>query len=252
MFQDERHEQIMKELTHNQSVKIIDLCKKFDVTRETIRRDLQEMENRGLLKRVHGGAILSRTNVEPTYSKRSQINLKEKEVIAQRAAEHVEDGDSLYLDIGTTTQLMPKYLQGKKNLTVITNGLLTAFELSKLPNIKVILSGGELRSGELSLSGPISINSLEALYIDKAFIGIGGITAQSGITDFHIDESQIRKTMIENASEVFALGDFSKFGVRAFTKVCDFKDITVLITDNKAPRDILSELEKFKLQIEVL
>ncbi|MHA6258873.1 DeoR/GlpR family DNA-binding transcription regulator [Sporosarcina sp. CAU 1771] len=252
MFQDERHEQIMKELNRKKSIKTVDLSKKFNVTRETIRRDLQELEEEGLLKKVHGGAILTKTNVEPPYLKRSQLHLEEKEAIAKRAADLVEDGDSLYIDIGTTTLMMVNYLQGKKNLTVVTNGLLHAVEFTKIEGTKVILSGGEIRAGEMSLSGPISTKGIKHLYVDKSFIGVGGLSIDSGITDYHVHESELRAIMIENSTEVIALADFSKFGVRAFTQVCEIKDLTALITDKKSPLDILESIKKLKVNVDII
>jgi DeoR family fructose operon transcriptional repressor len=252
MLQEERQQLILQLLKENQSVRIAELCNNLNVTRETIRRDLYELEQKGLLKKVHGGAILNQTNVEPPYAKRSVLNLDEKEAIAVAAASYVEDGDAIYIDLGTTTLLFAKQLLEKKGITVITNALLVALELSKNPHAKVIMSGGELRSGELALSGPVARKSLEPFYVDKAFIGAGGLSMESGFTDYHVGESDVRQLMLKNAKETYALLDHSKINVTAFTKVAELTDIDVVITDSGAPQSTLQQLEEKGLQIVVV
>lgn len=130
---------------------------------------------------------------------------------------------------------MSEYLEGKRGITVITNSLLVALELSKKPGIKVITSGGEIRSGEHSASGPIAKESLKGFYIDKAFIGAAGLKLDNGITDYHIDEADIRRFMISRANQTYLLIDHSKFELTAFTKVCEIDDVQFIITDDKAP-----------------
>lgn len=244
MLQEQRQQRIMDELRNKQSVRIAPLCEKLGVTRETVRRDLHELEKKGLLKKVHGGAILKKTNVEPPYAHRSESNNEEKHAIAKRAAAYVDNGDAIYIDIGTSTLYMTEYLGDKQNLTVVTNALMVAYELSKYPQIKVMLSGGELRSGELSLSGSIARKSFEDLFIDKAFIGVGGLSLETGITDYHVGESEIRKMMLNKAMETYALADYSKFDVTAFTKACEVQEIDRIITDTKAPSSMVKALQE--------
>ncbi|CAI8959437.1 DeoR family transcriptional regulator, fructose operon transcriptional repressor [Brevibacillus sp. IT-7CA2] len=249
MLQEERQQLILQMLQENQSVRIAELCSRLTVTRETIRRDLYEMEQQGLLKKVHGGAILNKTNVEPPYAKRSGLNLAEKEAIAVAAASLVEDGDAIYIDLGTTTQLFAKHLYHKKGITVITNALLVALELSHHPDAKVIMSGGELRAGDLAMSGPIARKSLEGLFVDKAFIGVGGLAAETGFTDYHVGESDIRQLMLTNAKETYALIDHSKINVTAFMKVAELSDIDVVITDEELPQSLAGRLAQEGLQV---
>lgn len=252
MLQEDRQQLILQLLKEQQSVRIAELCSRLNVTRETIRRDLYELEQKGLLKKVHGGAVLKQTNVEPPYSKRSGQNIDEKEAIAQAAAAYVEDGDAIYIDLGTTTLLFAKQLLEKRGITVITNSLLVAVELSKNPDAKIILSGGELRSGELSLSGPIARKSLEDFYVDKAFIGVGGVSVERGFTDYHVGESEVRKLMLQNAKEKYVLIDHSKLNVTAFTKIAGLNEIDLIITDSGAPLPMLKQLEEKGLQIVVV
>lgn len=244
MLQEERREMILNELKKKRSVRINELCKQFGVTRETVRRDLNELEQQGLVKKVHGGAVLNKTIVEPPYQDRSVSNVMEKEAIARKAAEFVEDGDSLFIDLGTTTLMLAKQLRDKKNLTVITNALPIAMEMVEHEHTHVILSGGSLRKGELALSGSVAQKTIEGFYVDKAFIGVGGIDEYSGFTDYHVEEADIRHMMLQRAKETYALVDYSKFHVTAFAKWGDLSDVTTLITDHQAPQQILKKMEE--------
>ncbi|ASS89636.1 DeoR/GlpR family DNA-binding transcription regulator [Aeribacillus pallidus] len=249
MLQEERHRRIIEELERNDIVRISQLSERLGVTRQTIRRDLSELEKTGLIKKVHGGALLNKRNLEPSYSDRLSTNVEEKELIAKNAAELVEDGDAIFLDVGTTTLMMAKQLKEKKNLTVITNFLLIAMELANAPEVKVILSGGELRGEEFSLSGPISIRSVKNIYIDKAFVGVGGLSLESGFTDYHLNESEFRRMMIEHAKKTYALADHSKMDIVAIYKSADLHEIDVLITDGKTPGSIINKLKEKGMEV---
>ena len=250
MFQEERHDQILNHLKENHSVRIAELSEHLGVTRETIRKDLYDLEKKGLIRKVHGGAVLNKTSEEPSYFARSTISLPEKELIAAKAAEFVEDGDSIYIDIGTTTLLFAKKIKAK-NITVITNSVLAAMELNNREGAKIILSGGELRPGEMSLSGPIANQSLQNIYIDKAFIGVGGLS-ESGITDYHIGESELRRMMLVHAKERFALVDHSKVNVTAFFKSASVHELHVVITDKKTPAGMVEYLKNHGVKVIVV
>ncbi|MBM7662870.1 DeoR/GlpR family transcriptional regulator of sugar metabolism [Bacillus mesophilus] len=243
MLQEERQKLILTELKEHHSVRIANLCKKLGVTRETIRRDLHELEESGHLKKVHGGAVQVKASLEPSYQKRELINTKEKESLAKKAASLIEDGDAVYFDIGTTTLLIPKFMKEKKNVTVITNGVKVAMALAECPGVKVILTGGEMRVGEMALSGATALKTIEPFYIDKAFIGVGGIDSQV-ITDYHLEEKEIRRMMVEKATTTFALADYSKFGTKAFVQVCPIEEIHTVICDGKAPKDMIVKLQE--------
>lgn len=242
MFQEERQERILSMLRENQSIRIAHLAMQLGVTRETIRKDLYELEQQGHIKKVHGGALLNKTNAEPSYTKRSQTNPALKEQIAAKAAEYVEDGDSIYIDIGTTTLLLAQKLKQRNKLTVITNSIPVAAELGNHPGAKVIMCGGEVRGEELALSGPLAIQSLQNIYIDKAFIGIGGLSIESGFTDYHIGESEIRKMMLAHAKERYALMDHSKAFITAFYKTASAQELDFVITDQQTHSNIVKYL----------
>lgn len=249
MLQNERHEKIVQWLKTNKTIRIGDISKKLNVTRETARKDLYILEKQGLVKKVHGGAVLNKTSHEPPHAHRKVSNVKEKESIVRCAIEFVEDGDALYIDQGTTMKIFAENIKEKQDIIVVTNSLLVAQELSMGANIKVILSGGELRPGDLSLSGPVAVKSLEDFYIDKVFLGVGGLSIDHGITDYHVGESEIRRIMLQKAKKTFALADYSKFNVTAFTKVCDMSAIDYIITDSKAPSDQVKTIQELGVQV---
>jgi DeoR family transcriptional regulator of aga operon/DeoR family fructose operon transcriptional repressor len=220
----------------------------FGVSIETVRRDLAFLEERGYCERVYGGAVRKKfMNVEPKYLNREKENSAEKHKIAIEAEKLISNGDTVFFDLGTTVQILANNLDSNKEIISFTNALRTAITLSDKGK-KVFIPGGELRGGEYSLSGSISEDCMNDFNIDKAFIGVGGIT-ENGISDFIISEARLRSKIIKNARKVIALADFSKFGVCAMCKVCDIECIDVLITDDKAPVNILRELEKNGIQI---
>jgi len=227
-----------------------EMMSQFGISIETVRRDLDYLEKRGLLERVYGGAIKRKfMSVEPNYVSREKKNEKEKLAVATKAVEFVSDNDTVFFDIGTTVLYLASAI-ANKNINGFTNSLRTAIAISENGG-KVNIPGGELRSGEYALSGSIAEENMKRFNIDKAFIGVGGIT-ESGITDFISDEACLRKQVIDNADKVIALCDYSKFGVRAMCNVCKITDIDVLITDDKAPKKILKEIEKQGVKVVVV
>ena len=244
----ERRSQIVEMLNKNNTVSNTEIMQTFGISIETVRRDLQYLEERGLLERVYGGAIRRRfLNVEPEYLNREQENSNEKILIATAAEKLIEDSDTVFFDLGTTVQLLAKGLDANKRITAFTNSLRTAITLSDKGE-KVVLPGGELRGGEYAVSGSMSEDCMQTFNVDKAFIGVGGIN-DGGVTDFIVSEARLRAKVIKNASKVIALADYSKFGVRAMCNVCSLEDVDVLITDDKAPMEMLKEFEKKGVQV---
>ncbi|MCT1901492.1 DeoR/GlpR family DNA-binding transcription regulator [Oceanobacillus sojae] len=249
MLQTERHEIIMEKILKEQSIRTIDLCDLLNVSRQTIRNDLEYLDSIGKLKKVHGGAILEKKSIEPSFETRSNNNLIEKKAIAEKAVQMIEDGDTIYLDIGTTVGEMIPHLNNFYNLTVITNSINFAYQLSQYENIRVICSGGEMRNSEKSLSGHIARKILENYYVDKSFIGIGGISEKAGYTDYYIDEAEIRKLMINHSNTSYALLDYSKVGVIAIAKYADLSDIGTVITDCKTSKNIIDSLQSHGVDV---
>ena len=240
----ERRAQIVDMINLQKTVNNVELMKRFDISIETVRRDLEYLEQQGYLRRVYGGAVSTVSlSSEPEYDSRSQIHSQQKNAIAAEAAKLIKPGDTVYLGVGTTVQAMAQYMKNIGNLTVFTNALRTAVALSDIPGCTVILTGGQLRTKELTLSGFPAEENLTHFNVDKAFIGIGGIT-ESGITDFHIGEAQVHRHLVENARQSIVLADSSKIGVRAMNNICSLSQINTVITDTNASKQAVKNLEK--------
>lgn len=242
MLAQERYNVILEMLEMNKIVKVPELCEKFNVSIETVRRDLEFLEQEGKLKRVYGGAVLNnKSSAEPSYSTRSTKNAKEKVTIGKKTAELISDGETLMIDLGTTTLEVARHLKNKKNLTVITNCMTIAQELVDVPTFRVILPGGILRPNELALSGFISEQFMKEFNVDKTIIGVGGITIDTGVSDYHLEETRVRKIMIEKGKQIIAVADHSKFGIKALVNVCSINEVDVIVTNDKLKSSIANE-----------
>lgn len=240
----ERRAQIVDLITRQRTVSNGQLMEQFDISIETVRRDLEYLEQQGVLRRVYGGAVVNVSlSAEPDYGSRTQTNSAQKEAIAREAVKLIQPGDAVYLGVGTTVQAMAQYMKNIGPVTVFTNALRTAVELSDIPGCNVIVPGGQLRSKELTLSGFPTEENLKHYNVDKAFIGIGGIT-EEGITDFHMGEAVVHRQMVSNARQAVALADSSKIGIRAMNNVCTLQQIHTVITDGECSKQWVKTLEK--------
>lgn len=245
----ERRGQIAEIISRQRTVNNAELMERFGISIETLRRDLAYLEEQGVLRRVYGGAVANASlSSEPEYASRLEANQQEKNAIAAEAAKLIEPGDTVYLGVGTTVQAMTQFMKNIGPITVFTNALRTAVELSDIPGCTVILPGGQLRSKELTLSGFPAEENLDHFNVDKAFIGIGGIT-EEGITDFHTGEAQVHRKLIANARQSIALADSSKVGIRAMNNVCPLSVIDVVVTDSGISKQHLKKLEKAGVRI---
>ena len=245
----ERRNQIVELINQKRTIKNTELIERFGISIETVRRDLEYLENQGCLQRVYGGAVLKTSlGSEPEYNSRSKDHADEKNVIAAAAARLVEPGDSIFLGVGTTVQAMAQYLKNIPNLTAFTNSLRTAVALSELAECSVVLTGGQLRAKELALSGFPAEENMLHFNANKAFLGIGGIT-EAGVTDFHIEEAKLHRQMIQNADQAVVLADFSKFGVRGMTNVCPLSMLDAVVTDRGTAPKYLEQLEQAGVQV---
>lgn len=245
MLAQERRQHIFKAIEASGVASVRDLAQRFDVSMITIMRDLQELEQEGLIRRVHGGAISVRgASYEPPFSARESQLSPEKQRIALKAVELVADGDSIILDVGTTTLEIARALKGKRNLTVLVTNLRAALELASQPAIQVIVIGGKLRSSELSMIGHLAEQTLRTFQVDKAFIGVGGVTVSHGLTEFNFDEAGTKRTMIERARQAIVVADHTKFGKIMLTQVAPLSDVSLLITGSELDEEQKHELEE--------
>lgn len=227
----ERKDYILDTLDMKHAVRINELSKELKVTRETIRRDLYTLEDEGRIKKVHGGAILGNPSGETDYEKRKIENRSEKERIAKTAVSYIEEGDSIYLDYGTTTLALAQEIVKLKNITVVTNTLPIINTLVKNKAIDILIPGGVLRNNESSLFGQFALNNICDIFITIGFFGCSGIDSKAAITSHHMGEVLISKQMIQQSQTAIVLADQSKFGNIAFNRTANFEDIDIVVTD---------------------
>lgn len=241
-MKNDRRQEIVKLISENRMVKASELVERYHVSMETIRRDMEYLEEKGYLTRVYGGAV-ARTmyGLEPEYSAREVKNYGEKLLIGRAAVDLVEDGDTILLDVGTTVLEFARFLKGHRRVTVFTNAMQIAMALASDPNIRVIQLGGNIRPGELATSGFIAEDTVRRFCFDKTFLGVGGLTMDRGITDYHMEEANLRRCFVENSQKVIALADYSKFGIKAMNCVCGIRQVDVVVTDKKADKNIIGE-----------
>jgi DeoR/GlpR family transcriptional regulator of sugar metabolism len=230
-----RREKIIEILVEKDHADISYLSSRFGVSEMTIRRDLEKLENGGEVIRVYGGVKLkTKRNYEASVEERRNTNKEEKMAITRAAAQLIEDGDVIAFDASTTALEVSKYIKDKK-ITVVTNSISIAIELSDAANITVILVGGFLRGKSLSLVGNSLSKYLESIYVDKAFLSSKALNFNEGLTDATIDEGEAKQAMIEKANAVYVMVDHTKIGKLAFFKVCGKEKIDKIITDRLKP-----------------
>jgi DeoR family transcriptional regulator of aga operon/DeoR family fructose operon transcriptional repressor len=246
----ERRNEILQKIKKQRTVKVSNLVEEYRVSIETIRRDLEYLEKKGEIRRVYGGAVVrGYYGEEPAYQNREIISYPQKQAIGRKVAEFIHDGDTLFVDVGTTTMEVAKNLKHKKNLTVITNATLVAQEMINCEGCRVILLGGELRRGELTVSGFMCDSNIQNFYANKAIIGIGGISIESGITDYYLPEVSTRRFMINRSDTVIGVADYSKFGVTSMNYICSLEDINILITDWLTPAKTAAEYRSLGIEV---
>lgn len=240
----------MEQLGEKGFVKVSELTRTFGVSVETIRRDMEALERKGMLKRVYGGAIrITSKSAEIDYTSRTHLNIEEKQAIGRKAAELINNGDTIAVDLGTTTLEVVKSLCSKKDLTSLTNSIPISLELIKNNNGPVFLMGGQLRDGYYSTSGFLTVGQLQQFCADKAIIGAGGVSARAGLTDYHVEEANARREMIRIADKVILVADSSKLGFATFIHICPLDAIDVLVTDWRATPQMLKPFEDSKMKI---
>lgn len=244
MLAAERRARILEEIRGTRIVSTEDLSRVLGVSGETIRRDLSSLERQGQLARVHGGAAAPSVGAagdEASFAERASSSADVKDRIGRTAAALVRPGQTIVVDVGTTALRVARALPMDLSATVATCSLLAATELADRPNLEVLVCGGRLRGGDLALSNTLAQAFFADLHPDIVFLGSGGVDAQAGLTDYHLDEAMARRSMIRNASASYILADSSKLGRVVKHRVADLGEVTGLITDVEPPADIWSE-----------
>lgn len=233
VFEEERLQKINQYIQNNARASVHRLCELLDVSESTIRRDLTELERRQLLKRTHGGAIrMESVGFEPSYLEKADQQREEKQKIAEKAAELIQDGDSLLVDAGTTTLYLAPHLARFHRLTVVTNSIHLIQQLSTTPDITLLSTGGVLRPNTMALVGPVAEDVLGQVRVDKAFIAVNGIDKEMGLTTPNITEASVKKKMMQVADQIYVLADHSKIGRVSFAKFGGLDEIDGCVTSD--------------------
>lgn len=252
MFALERRKLILDKLAKQQRITIKELSTEFNVSEATLRTDLTRMEENGLLKRTHGGAVLSdQPDIETSFTFREQKNRFEKSAIAKKAIGLLSNNQCIMLDASSTAlELARLLIDTPIRLTVVTNGINTALELNNHPDITVILLGGIVKKGSFSLEGNLGINILSQIHIDIMFTSANGFSIDSGLTDFSMYEVELKKSMINASKKVIALLDHTKMNTNSIASFAPINQIDMIITDEKLPEGYEEKLRA--LDVEVL
>jgi DeoR family transcriptional regulator of aga operon len=243
-------------LQEREFVRVADLAEAFGVSEVTVRGDLDHLEDRGLLKRVRGGAVpRGVAQPERTFEETAATAKAQKRAIARRAVDLIEPGDSVILDVGTTTTAIAAELAERTELSdvsIFTSSITIAMALEvAYPRISVVVTGGTLRPKQHSLVEPLAGLVLEHIHARIAFIGCNGVDISAGVTNVNLPESTVKRRMIRAAARRVVVADATKLGQVALAKVCDLEHVDLLITDDGADRGILSDLRDTGLAIDV-
>jgi len=250
MLATERQQLILDLLAERGSVIVTDLVARFDVSEMTIRRDLDLLERKGLLRRVHGGAVLDRgRSYEPPFLARSAEFQEQKARIGKAAADLVKNGDSITLDVGTTTLEVARGLMGKNNLTIITPCFQIAAVLAETPGIRLILTGGILRPGELSLVGHLAERVFQEFFTDRLFLGAAGVDFDAGLTEYNLEDTLVKKAMLRSAKEIILVVDSSKFNKVAFTAIAPLSTVDRIVTDSGLDPAVRARLRDENIEV---
>ncbi|RXZ83540.1 DeoR/GlpR transcriptional regulator [Paenibacillaceae bacterium] len=252
MLAHERHNAILHLLHGNQSVRVTELIDKFNVSFETIRRDLDYLEKEGFLKRVHGGATLPASDYrkELPFSVRELKRTKEKSELSQTAARLVTEGQSLFLDISTTnTEFAKVLMQQFERLTIITNSFPISALLMNKPGFTIIFIGGVVRNSEQCVVGDIAEEFVSRFHADLFFMSISGLSLADGLTDYGMGEIQLKKKMMSCAKEIVVLADSSKFGAVSLSRVCGFDEINRIVTDSNIDQQLVRTYSEHGIEV---
>jgi DeoR family transcriptional regulator, aga operon transcriptional repressor len=250
LLNEERRRAILEILNRDGRVLVLDLARRFETSQVTIRKDLEELHAHALIHRTHGGALPAREGAleDPTLREKEKLHRKEKLRIAQTAAGMVQEGQVVILDSGTTTTAIAHSLRHFHHLTVVTNAVNIAAELSGTA-VEVILTGGTLRKNSFSLVGPIAEETLHRLNADVLFLGVDGFDVQYGLSTPNLLEAKVNRVMVEVAKRTVAVCDSSKFGRRSLSLIVPPSALHQVVTDRGVLKSDVRLLKKAGIEV---
>lgn len=240
---EERRELIIEELVTQGIVYVGDLAKKYNVTYETIRKDLTYLEKKGLLIKSHGGATLKQNAVEHSFQVREEENSNYKKAIAKKAFEIIPDHSSIIIGTGSTTLELAKLLSLKKGYKIFTDSLPVASILIKSQN-QVFLFGGELRDKSSSVFGGWTVSQIKQIQVDICFLGTDGFSNLTGPSSPSSSDAFVDQVILQHSEKKYILGDTTKFSRKSLYKLCDWSDVTALITNSDVDENLIDKVRR--------
>lgn len=245
---DVRRKRILELLERHGQVNAAQLSEMLGATTATIRTDLRALEEEGYAERIQGGAIL-KTRFQPSAA--ATTNLAEKKAIALAAADVIQNGDTLFINAGTTTREIALALKGHRGLNIVTNSVAVAMELSGLPTIRLVLLGGELNTQYAFTCGGDAQEQLRKYQADYAILSLDGVSVEAGVTTYHADEAIIDRMMVERAGKTLVAADCSKLGRAGFSAICPLSRVHMLVTDGGCPWELAEQFKGEGVQVRI-
>ena len=253
MKQIPRHQQIVDLVKTQGYVSTDELVEKFEVSPQTIRRDLNELADSNKIRRYHGGATIPLSSENTSYNTRKALNFNEKDVIAEDLVKHIPDGATLFVDIGTTPEAVARALnKNHKQLRVVTNNINVASILFPNPEIRVILAGGEVRSHDGGIVGEATLDFVKQFSLDFGILGVSGIDFDGSLLDFDYHDVRVKQAIIDNSRSIFLAVDHTEFGRNAMVKLGHITQAHMVFTNQQPPQEILSILNEASIPLEVI
>ncbi len=234
MLAIERKREILTRLATDGKVIVSELARDFDVSEETIRRDLEKLDHEGLASKTYGGAVAKHSSaLDIPYNVREGVNVLEKQAISEKVANLISDGERIMLDSSSTALYVLKAIKSKKDLTIVTNSVKILLELADKQDWTVLSTGGMLKKGALSLNGSSAEKMINSYHVNTVICSCRGLDVTLGVTDSNENDSLIKQAMIASAERKILAVDSEKFDKKSFVKVCDAKDIDIIVTDRE-------------------
>lgn len=243
----ERRNSILEKLQEEKKVVVGELSLLYNVSEETIRRDLDKLDKEGLCIKSYGGAVINdNTSIDMPFNVRKKRNVTGKQKIAELIADLIQDGDHIMLDASTTAVFVAKAIKNKERLTVITNSIEIIIELSDVPDWTIVSSGGTVKPGYLAMIGAHAIERISSFNVEKSIISCKGFDLEKGFTDSNEQFSHAKQAMLRAGDKKILAVDSSKFGTVSFSKIGDLNNVDIIVTDKKPEQewmDIFAEYE---------
>lgn len=248
----ERQRKIQDILRQHGTVAVDSLAEGLHVTPQTIRRDLNQLFDAGLVQRVHGGAVVKDNVANLGYSARKTLMLDEKDAIARTAAELIPDHASLFINIGTTTEQVARYLSKKTGILIVTNNINVASALWPMQNLQVMVASGKIRHSDGGIVGSTTERFIEQFKVDYAVIGCSAIDSEGEVLDYDFREVCVAKAIINHARSVILVTDSMKFERKAPIRICNLFDLDYLITDSNISAETMRMCKSINIQLRIV